>query len=123
MSIVGINAIKKMFCNVKQNKAEFIPLFLAVILIINLFLYSQLIFAKNLGVLGQTYPIQEIDFLDFIQSRILIMQEKGGLIQLQNKMVIDAKNYRDRPAEVSGISHATQTKSWRFDPSMTLDHN
>lgn len=78
--------------------------------------------AKNLGTMGQTYPIQEIDLLEFIQSKAFLLQQNGELQKLQNKMRLNAVSYRDRPKAVDGIQHATQTKSWVFDPGILLDH-
>src|SRR6185437_14514015 len=79
-------------------------------------------FAKDLGVMGETYPIVEIDFLEFIQSRAATFQQTGQWQNLQNKIQQDAIQYRDRPKRVSGISRAQNTKSWLFDPSIRLDH-
>jgi conjugal transfer pilus assembly protein TraW len=80
-------------------------------------------FAKDLGVMGETYPIVEIDFLEFIQSRASAFQQTGQWQHLQNKIQQDAIQYRDRPKRVSGILRVQNTKSWLFDPSIRLDHD
>lgn len=81
------------------------------------------VFAKDLGVMGETYPIVEIDFLEFIQSRASAFQQTGQWQHLQHKIQQDAIQYRDRPKRVSGITRAQDTKSWLFDPSIRLDHD
>lgn len=80
-------------------------------------------YAKNIGTIGQIYSIKEVDFLEFIQSRVLFMQKNGLLNKLQNDMQMQAALYRDRPTAVINITHATQSKNWLFDPSIVLDHD
>src|SRR5262245_30145704 len=81
------------------------------------------IYAKDCGVMGETYPIKEMDFLYFIQSRIETMQKNGQWQLLQNRVQQNAIHYRDRPMKVEGISRAHETKNWKFDPSIVLDHD
>ncbi len=87
-----------------------------------LFLSSSLL-AKNIGTIGQIYPIKEVNFLEFIQSRALFMQQNGMLKKLQNDMQQHAVSYRDRPMPVKNIEHTSNPKSWFFDPSIILDRD
>jgi type-F conjugative transfer system protein TraW len=80
-------------------------------------------YANDLGVMGETYPILEMDFLDFIQSRIEQIQKNGQWQALQNRATQSAISYRDRPPRVVGITRARETKSWKYDPSIVLDHD
>lgn len=80
-------------------------------------------FAYDLGVMGETYPIIEVDFLQFIQSRVDMMQKNGQWQSLQRHIQRDAIHYRDRPKVVAGLVRATETKIWKFDPSIVLDHD
>lgn len=93
-----------------------IPIFL-------FFILASHLSAKDLGVMGDIYPIEEPDFLEFLQSRAAVIEKNGGLQQLQNKMQQDAVQYRDRPKPVSGIQTTHDNKSWDFDPSIVLDHD
>lgn len=86
-------------------------------------LLSKNIYASDLGVMGETYSIIEMDFLDFIQSRIEMMNKNGQWQSLQNRIQQDAVRYRDRPKKVEGVTRARETKSWKFDPSIVLDHD
>jgi len=81
------------------------------------------IYAKDCGVMGETYTIIETDFLEFIQSRIESMQQNGKWQQVQVNMQQHAIQYRDRPHAVKNISRAEEVKSWKFDPSIVLDHD
>lgn len=84
--------------------------------------------ASDLGAIGQTYPILETDFLDFIQTRLNTMQANGEMEKIQNKFKENVSNHADRPREVSGITKATSSKNWVIDPSIIVpydlkDHN
>ena len=80
-------------------------------------------YAKNVGTIGQIYSIDETDFLEFIQERVLLMQQNGSLTRLKQDMQHHAESYRDRPTPVQGIEHALASKSWVFDPSIVVDHD
>jgi conjugal transfer pilus assembly protein TraW len=84
---------------------------------------SSVSFGKNIGTIGQVYPIAEPDFLEFIQSRAASMQQNGLLTRLQQDMQKSAVLYRDRPTPVSGMDVTRKEKSWLIDPSIVLDHD
>lgn len=105
----------------KISEILFITLILLITLM-GLFMFNPS-YAKDLGVMGETYPIMETDFLDFIQARIAKMQQGGEWQSLKNQVQQDAIRYRDRPKKVEGITRVQKTKSWVFDPSIRLDHD
>ncbi len=84
---------------------------------------SHYSYAKNFGTFGETYPITETDFLEFIQSKALAYQKSGQWQETLNSTRDQAEKYRDRPTMVDGLSKAVVSKVWDFDPSITLDHN
>ena len=51
-----------------------------IVLLIMLIGISTSAYTKDLGKVGETYPIKEIDMLDFIQSRLRQMQQNGDLV-------------------------------------------
>jgi conjugal transfer pilus assembly protein TraW len=106
-----------------MNKLDLLFKLSIQIFILVIMCLSTCIYAKNLGTIGQVYPINEVDFLDFIQSRALAMQQNGLITKLQNDMQKSAASYRDRPTPVVGLTPATESKSWLFDPSIVLDHD
>lgn len=83
----------------------------------------KLVYANNVGVMGETYSIIEQDFLEYIHARIVLMQKSGELQLLQNRLQQDAVNYRDRPKKVEDITRTTENKTWLFDPAIVLDHD
>jgi conjugal transfer pilus assembly protein TraW len=76
--------------------------------------------AKDLGAMGDVYAIRETDLIMLIQSRVVDLQKSGQWHAIESAMQKRAMNYRDRPNVVSGLTKATETKSWLFDPSITL---
>lgn len=76
--------------------------------------------AKDLGTMGDVYAIRETDLLTFIQSRVIALQKSGQWHAIESDMQKRAMNYRDRPNVVPGLTKATETRIWLFDPSITL---
>lgn len=87
-------------------------------------LFSPLIaLGGDLGIIGQTYPIVEIDFLDFIQARLKVMQTNGDLGKIQNKFRENVSKHADRPRAIDGISKAMVNKSWVYDPTIIVPYD
>ena len=106
-----------------MKAAEFIVKLGIFFILIPCAMIANNIYANDLGVMGETYTIIEIDFLEFIQSRVAMMQKNGQWQALQNKAQEEASYYRDRPKKVDGITRADKTKSWTFDPSIVLQND
>jgi conjugal transfer pilus assembly protein TraW len=104
--------------NIKSMKK-----YAVVICGISVMIFTQTIQAKNLGTVGQTYPISEEDFLSFIQSRVKVMQQNGEWQKLQNQFRDNVAKHADRPHSLDQISDSTQTRIWHFDPSITISHD
>lgn len=83
-------------------------------------LYVPLVMAKNLGVIGHVYPIIEIDFLQWIQTRIQEKINNGELTQWQIAQTASMHAYTDRPTPVTGLTPVQKNKSWLYDPTLTL---
>lgn len=79
--------------------------------------------ASDLGTIGQTYPIIETDFLEFIQTRLKMMESNGELQQIQNKFKENVTRHAERPNPVNGITRAREQKSWIIDPSITVPYD
>lgn len=79
-------------------------------------------FSKNMGVVGQTYLIQETNFLEFIQARLEEMKKSGQLNTLENKLAKRAEAKADRPSS-QHLLRASTNKNWNYDPSITLSHD
>lgn len=85
--------------------------------------YPKIAIAKDLGTFGDTYPIAEEDFLEFIKRRLSELEQQGQWKKVKEKMVMDAKHYRDRPTPVAGINKTTQSRTFLLNPGIILDHD
>lgn len=80
-------------------------------------------FAHDFGKVGETFSIDEEDFLKFIQARALSFANGQQWGQMQKDTVEKTKRYLDRPTPVSLITAANQNRNFVFDPSIILDHD
>jgi conjugal transfer pilus assembly protein TraW len=94
-----------------------------IILIIFTAISPQIVQAKDLGTVGQTYSIIEEDFLVFIQNRIKLMQQNGEWQRLQNQFSEDVAKHADRPHALDRIGNTTHDRTWYFDPSITIPYD
>jgi len=93
---------------------------LNIALLTILTLTSVSVAAKDLGKVGETYPIKEMDLLDFIQTRLKQMQQSGELEKINNQIIAKAKTRFDRPIAVKGLLPTKTTRQWFIDPSIML---
>ena len=91
-----------------------------IILLISLLGLPLMLMARNLGVQGQTYPILEQDFLQWIQTRLVTLQQQGQLHVLKQQWVKEAAKQADRPIPVAGITTTLVARTWRWDPSIQV---
>jgi conjugal transfer pilus assembly protein TraW len=92
-------------------------------IILNAIIVATPSFAKDLGVFGQTYTIQEVDFLDFIKARLIQMQKNGEWNRLQNQFRANVTKHADRPHPVESILKTVEQKTWKYDPSITVPYD
>lgn len=81
------------------------------------------LFAKDLGVWGQVYPIAEPDILDFIHARLDTLQKDGQLQKMQEQFTHNVIAHTLRPAPVAGVGEATAAKTFYYDPTFTAPIN
>lgn len=79
--------------------------------------------ARDLGVMGQTWAIEEPDLLATIGNRLATMQANGGVARMQQTLVARARERVMRPAPVAGLVRATAPRSWTYDPSIVVEHD
>jgi len=94
-----------------------------VILMIMTMLFTLTSYAKDLGIVGQTYPILEEDFLLFIQNRLQIMKQNGEWQKIETQFRDNVEKHADRPNPVSEISKTTQAETWNFDLSLIVPYD
>lgn len=89
-------------------------------LCLGLILQSIGISAKIYHTDAPTYPIAEPDLLQVIQATLKEKTDNGELARWQEQQFETAKNTIDRPEPVNGLTPAITTRSWLFNPSITL---
>ena len=79
--------------------------------------------AKNIGVIGPTYPIGEEDFLQAIQNEMQQKVQSGEWAKWQQQQTTNLQNYADRPTPVDGLTPALETRTWLYDPTLVVPYD
>ncbi|MFC3058407.1 hypothetical protein [Paenirhodobacter populi] len=79
--------------------------------------------AKNFGSYGPVFPVTEPDFLEEILSRFRMMEENGGLAQMERDMQARTRDYLERPQSAAILAPAEEYRAFQFDPSIVLDRD
>jgi conjugal transfer pilus assembly protein TraW len=93
----------------------------AILLIIGLF-YLSIVSAKDFGVLGKTFVIAEMDFLEYIQQKMTSMQANGEWKTVQSEFKKRVKEHLARPTPTN-LPRAERDKTWFFNPSITVPYD
>lgn len=78
-------------------------------------------FSKSFGVVGETFPIGEMSFLDFIELRLQQLTAGGELHTMESEWQARAERTANRPNPV-GLSRTTLKHSYHYDPTMVLTY-
>jgi conjugal transfer pilus assembly protein TraW len=78
---------------------------------------------KDFGTFGHTYPIDEPDLLQDIQTKLMNMEESGMIKHHQNEIVEKTKSSLANPPAVKGIAKATQYREYSIDPSIAVPYD
>lgn len=73
--------------------------------------------AKDFGTQGTTYVIEEEDPITLIQQKLKTMEESGDLKRHNQELHKKTKSSIERPNPVEGITRATETRVFYYDPS------
>lgn len=92
-----------------------------LVVVICLFLPS-IIFAKDLGIIGQTFPVIEGNLIELIQSRLQEFNDNGKLKELEKKWVLDVAKKSLRPNPLH-LPRALMTTSHYYTPVASVDHD
>lgn len=80
---------------------------------------AGLSFSKSFGVVGETFPIDEMSFLEFIELRLQKLTTSGELQTMESEWQAQVERTANRPSPV-GLPRATLKRSYHYDPSVTL---
>ena len=80
------------------------------------------VFAKDLGVFGQTFPIQEQDLLEVIATKLKDMEQTGAIAlhqqRIQNKLKKSIMN--PRPLH---LPEATEERAFYYSPTLIVEND
>lgn len=76
--------------------------------------------AKDYGQLGATTPVIEPDLLAAIEARLLAVEASGKMDAMNKALAVRTAAKVKRPPPVEGLSVATTTRSWTYDPTITV---
>ena len=79
--------------------------------------------AKDLGVRGATWPAAEPDLLDAIAARLEALRDAGAFERWEAEAKTRARAHLEAPPRVPGIGPATEHRSRRLDPAITVARN
>ncbi len=94
----------------------------------NLFLIFSIVFSvgafsKEIGVVGQTYHIEEEDLLSFIEHRLAFMNKNGEWEGIQKNVQARVSKHIDRPTPLTIITKTTEHRIWNYDPSVIVPYD
>lgn len=74
---------------------------------------------KDYGVRGHIFTIIEESLLEMIMKKLKIVKQNGRLEKMQQQFKEKVTQKISRPTPVLGLSKATKSRSWIYDPSFT----
>lgn len=96
--------------------------YLKVVLLVVLIASSDDALAKDLGLIGPSYPIIERDLIDVIHARIQNKIEAGELDALHQGLIEDSKSYAARPPGTI-LPRAQAYRAVEINPVYTLEQD
>jgi len=85
-------------------------------------LYPSIIFAKDVGVIGQFFPILEPDLLAYMQAKAAKMLQDGEWADKMQSLQMSTKTALENLTPVAGITPTSVARTWTLDPTITLQH-
>ena len=76
--------------------------------------------ARDYGQRGALFPIVERDLLEQIHSRLVAMERSGETARLNQELKRRTIARVNRPDPVPGLIRASESRTWIFDPTITL---
>ena len=77
----------------------------------------------DLGVYGETFPIEEKSLLEVIRAKLQALSTSGKLEEHQKIILRKAKEQLNRPPPVKNIHRTTTPRSFDWDPSITVPYD
>ena len=81
---------------------------------------SMPVTAKDLGVWGEVWPIEESDLLVDVESALKRLETTGELARMNEAARARARARLEEPPPVPGIVPATEPRTWLYDPAIVV---
>ena len=78
--------------------------------------------AKTVAVVGEIFPVAEVSFLAFIESRLHQLEDTGEMQSIEKQMVLDASQHANRPNPV-GLPRTDLSSTHYHTPSVVLSND
>jgi len=75
--------------------------------------------AKDFGILGEVFEIEEPHLIEYFENKLKAMEESGRLDEINADMVERAKGKIFEPPAVTGLVKANEDNHYFWDPSVT----
>ena len=79
--------------------------------------------AKDLGVWGEVWPIEEPDLLVQVETALKDLETSGELARMNEEARARARERLESPPPVPGIAPATEPRSWLYDPAVIVQED
>ena len=79
--------------------------------------------AKDLGVWGEVWPIEEPDLLVQVETALRDLEASGELARMNEEARVRARERMEAPPPVPGIAPATEPRSWLYDPAIIVQED
>ena len=79
--------------------------------------------AVDHGQMGETWPVIEPDLLSAIKTKLDQAERTGKLDEMNAQFAEKVKDRVMRPVPVAGMSAASETRSWEFDPAIVVEND
>ena len=79
--------------------------------------------ARDYGQQGAVWPVVDPDLLAQIHARLAHLEKTGETARLNEELKRRTIARVNRPEPVAGVGSAAATRSWRFDPTITVDRD
>jgi conjugal transfer pilus assembly protein TraW len=79
--------------------------------------------ARDYGQQGAVFPVIETDLLSAIKTRLDAMATSGAIARINTRLKERTVARVNRPEPVAGLVAANVTRSWLFDPTITVSED
>jgi conjugal transfer pilus assembly protein TraW len=88
-----------------------------------LFVFLNTAKATDLGIHGHTFEIAEPDLLKQLEHKLQSLDKDGSLARHQESLLKRAKDAIRLPQPVAGITKATRSRTFYYDPSLIVPYD